>query len=576
MTPSESDPHKSQNPSPDKPEPAEGVPPTNTPPSEFPTETILPETPLPESTLPETVFPETSLPESDPLTPPADDDSITAGTEFPPDNVGTTEHVTEPTAPAGHTDHAVTPADQNNTNTEPANTAASAQTPPPAPQPARPQPARPQPVTPTPVPVPAAELPVPDIQLRLPNGKVNVPYTATLQGLIREEKLPAGTQADQFEVVFRQVAGLDAIGLNVEVTGSQAHVTGTPQVPGDHKIVVDYTAQHTGRSDRPMTTRRKQVMLTINPDPQSLWKDLESDPSLPYQKPTTAAERKAETSQAVLLAASRRGRSHAHDGTFRDDDFRLGTTADGWHFLAVADGAGTYEYSREGSRLACETAWSKLEQHFGGVLGDAFSQVVTDYHQQPADDSLRQIRNTLYQTLGTAGHAAFQAIKEEAVKLDCPPKKFSTTLIMTICRRFDFGWFVGAFAIGDGGAAIYRANDDVLILNDPDSGEFAGETRFVTMSDLWQSGEQILKRIKFHIVPDLTAVIAMTDGVSDPKFETDDNFFSTEKWHGFWADLHKDCQLDRDNEQAHEELLEWMNFWSPGNHDDRTLAMLLP
>ena len=68
----------------------------------------------------------------------------------------------------------------------------------------------------------------------------------------------------------------------------------------------------------------------------------------------------------------------------------------------------------------------------------------------------------------------------------------------------------------------------------------------------------------------------MTDGVSDPKFATDKNFFDPAKWTLFWADLGGSLTLTRENEQADTQLLDWLDFWSTGNHDDRTIALMLP
>ena len=33
-------------------------------------------------------------------------------------------------------------------------------------------------------------------------------------------------------------------------------------------------------------------------------------------------------------------------------------------------------------------------------------------------------------------------------------------------------------------------------------------------------------------------------------------------------------ELTDDNEDAAGQLLQWLDFWSPGNHDDRTIAIL--
>lgn len=62
-----------------------------------------------------------------------------------------------------------------------------------------------------------------------------------------------------------------------------------------------------------------------------------------------------------VVAASKRGRSHAQDGKYRDDHFRIrADAATGWHILVVADGAGSAELSREGSRIACDCVMQAL------------------------------------------------------------------------------------------------------------------------------------------------------------------------------------------------------------------------
>jgi hypothetical protein len=50
-------------------------------------------------------------------------------------------------------------------------------------------------------------------------------------------------------------------------------------------------------------------------------------------------------------------------------------------------------------------------------------------------------------------------------------------------KKFDFGYFAVSFWIGDGAMVICRPNgtDKVLVLGSPDSGDYAGQTRFLTM-----------------------------------------------------------------------------------------------
>ena len=113
------------------------------------------------------------------------------------------------------------------------------------------------------------------------------------------------------------------------------------------------------------------------------------------------------------------------------------------------------------------------------------------------------------------------------------------------------------------------------MLGDPDEGEYAGQTRFLTMTDIFSDPKEFYGRLKCKIVPDFTALFLMTDGVSDPKFETDANLNNPDKWDALWNDLKENgVDLSDDNEAAKEQLLKWLDFWSPGNHDDRTIAIL--
>lgn len=127
--------------------------------------------------------------------------------------------------------------------------------------------------------------------------------------------------------------------------------------------------------------------------------------------------------------------------------------------------------------------------------------------------------------------------------------------------------------------AIYRASaDEVRVQGTPDGGEYAGQTRFLTEDspEVWpqDASKLIARRLRFDVVDSFDAVILMTDGVSDPKFETDNNFTSIAKWHELWAELAKEVFLEKRGDAVADALLKWMDFWSPGNHDDRTMMVL--
>lgn len=102
------------------------------------------------------------------------------------------------------------------------------------------------------------------------------------------------------------------------------------------------------------------------------------------------------------------------------------------------------------------------------------------------------------------------------------------------------------------------------------------------MSDIFKDAQSVMSRLRFSIEEDFTALLLMTDGVSDPMFETDNNLNNTDKWDELWDKLHngfpedeiKGVVLSDDNEESQYQLLKWLEFWSPGNHDDRTIAIL--
>jgi hypothetical protein len=175
----------------------------------------------------------------------------------------------------------------------------------------------------------------------------------------------------------------------------------------------------------------------------------------------------------------------------------------------------------------------------------------------------------LYTLFGGAAVAALQAIQQAASLQGEPSKAYATTLLLGLHLKLAAGHLCAAYWVGDGAVAVYRQGAGVELLGVADSGEYAGQTYFLDEAAL-ASGEAIMARIRFAIVPDFTAFVLMTDGVSDPKFETDRNLENPAYWDALWEELRP--VLAGENPSA--SLLEWLGFWSVGNHDDRTIALL--
>lgn len=411
---------------------------------------------------------------------------------------------------------------------------------------------------------------VDSVPIVLPNGRVGEQYKASIAFAI--------DGVEDYEIV-----GLDAVGLTCEKTEEGFVISGVAKPEdikgGDFPLLLRYKPKGLLEGEKWL---ERKLNLILNPDPRTLWKDIQTPRDTEYYKPDfdktyVKVEAKDGTPRKDIVAASQRGRSHAHEGKPRDDHFLMHYCEDSeWYIMAVADGAGSAKYSREGSRIACETA----VEHCKAALADCmeFENAIQLYVDNAATDEARKlVGDNIYNIVGKAAWDAHRAIKKEAERKEgARLKDYATTLLLAICKRFEFGWAVASFWVGDGAMCIYNAEKHTAdMLGMPDEGEFAGQTRFLTMPEIFSDSKAFYQRLRFKIYPNFTALMLMTDGVSDPKFETDANLQNVEKWDALWKDLSENgVELTDDNEKSQEQLLEWLNFWDRGNHDDRTIAIL--
>lgn len=306
-----------------------------------------------------------------------------------------------------------------------------------------------------------------------------------------------------------------------------------------------------------------------------------SEDQVPYEKVITkelGSENQIKKFERLnIIAGSKRGRSHAHEGTPRDDDFAIDYIEEsGWHIAVVADGAGSAKYSREGSRIACDvvikTCRDKLQNNneIDTLFGET-KNLKSKSEEEKLKDSLK---NKFYEILPQAAFEAKKHLEKLSSDTDGSSlKDFSTTLLICLCKKYDDLWCFITFSIGDGAIALY-GNDEVRNLSDGDSGEFAGQTRFITMNSVYKS-EELFERIKLAWERNFDALFMMTDGISDPKFETDSNLTKDSKWKEFYKEFEESVGIKKltPNESS-QEILKWLDFWSPGNHDDRTIVVM--
>lgn len=432
--------------------------------------------------------------------------------------------------------------------------------------------------------------------LNIPNAKENQEYSLTVEMPKFESDIFPGV-----DISLEDVKGLDkdthGLLLAVAPDKKSFSITGTPslesfrkdgaQAESTFELTLSYKFSGIDMPEgKPLL--EKKIPFVINQDPRKLWKNLPVDwdnmVEPKYKKDDTQSQYvKIEaladgTPQKDIVAASKRGRSHAQEAKPRDDHFRMEHMDNGWYIMAVADGAGSAKYSRKGSEIACdksvETCLAKLGQ------SKPFEEAIAKYNEQKQEGSeegaRKEVGNYIYGIIGTAAFNAHKAISAEAAIMKQAPKLYATTLLLTICKKFSFGWFIGSFWVGDGAICLYdRKAHTSKLLGIPDEGEYAGQTRFLTMPEIFNDATALYQRLRFNIVDDFTALFLMSDGVSDPKFETDANLNNPDKWDALWNDLKANgVELTDDNEAAKDQLLDWLDFWSPGNHDDRTIAIL--
>lgn len=399
------------------------------------------------------------------------------------------------------------------------------------------------------------------IRDRLPNASVGKPFRQNLRELF-------GGQIDRVTAIA--IALPENSGLIFDEAESVLH--GTPTTSDELKLVISYRLAGS-QPEGPALTHT--VGLTVNPDPSSLWKNLPSDKNGAFAKPDTDSAFLV-TLHLTVMAASRRGRSHAHEGKYREDDFGLHfIEATGWHILMLADGAGSAKFSRRGSQLACQTALAVIEEKLGdekNQLNTALSKLGASH--EAAD--LEKLRQLSYNVLMLAAHQAHSAIQKQAKESQATPRDFASTFIVVIARRVESRWFFASFAIGDGGAGALLEDGTLLSLTSPDSGDFAGQTVFITMPQIFSDPAALLARTHAAFCPGFKFLAAMSDGITDPIFQSDANLANSTEWEKWRQQLAQIVSLEAPTPGMEAALLDYLNFPSPGNHDDRTLLIAVP
>lgn len=367
-------------------------------------------------------------------------------------------------------------------------------------------------------------------------------------------------------IKIQKIGNLEETGLSFE----NGKISGTPVTNNMYHLDVQF--YHIQDQNQLET---KKIQLFVNADPKDLWKNIPGDKNAVFYKPEEDSF-KGSFSDKKIVVASKRGRSHAHEGKFREDDFAVNNLPEDWNIISVSDGAGSAIAAREGSRLATRT----VNEFFNSqeVLSRIEDNINILYTVQSSSEEQSEAQQKIINVLSESVVHVYHALEKIAAENELSLNDLHATLIFTLVKKFSFGYVILSFGVGD--CPINLINTDfseVKLLNQMDVGEFGGGTRFITMKEIFN--EKIASRFRITCVEDFSYLVLMTDGIYDPKFTTESKLEDTESWKAFFEDLagNNDDRTKADfinDEKIDEELLIWSDFWSRGNHDDRTLAII--
>ena len=266
-----------------------------------------------------------------------------------------------------------------------------------------------------------------------------------------------------------------------------------------------------------------------------------------------------------IVAATHRGRMHAHHGTHREDAFDFYTDKE-FTIVCVSDGAGAYQYSRIGS----ESTSRKVVSALAAALDSRRAEL---QKLSPADFNI-QIQNVIRETV----QGACTFLHDLAAKTDTKPKDFRCTLVLGIL------WLAGetpllVFSqVGDGFMAGQKKDGEAQRYGKSDSGALSGEVNcFIPDADAVHNAQNVV----VIGAANADAFIFCSDGIEDPFYPTEKKSQAifqqlregvSEPISGFEKQKPHGPVIGSPDAKAR--LASWLDFEKKGENDDRTILIL--
>ena len=394
----------------------------------------------------------------------------------------------------------------------------------------------------------------------LPSARAGHPYRMQISRDLFQSNLKA---IDSLE-------GLEKTGLHFFPDKKQ--ITGVPKKSGSFDLLFNIREYNESGKEQMSTHTLKLIVEEDYNFPLD-----EVDESDPYWKPdedvcAVPVNKDGKTRlKKDMVAASMRGFRQIEKGKIREDDFNIQyDPKTRWYALAVSDGAGKSKFSRKGSEIACDSAVKSILDRLK-AQSKSLKKLTIKYSRRKSEHVRKEIIGRLHDVIARSATDAYSNIVDEAARQKHEPADFATTLLLCICKKFEFGWLIGAFGVGDGAICAYQKNK--WYANLMGGMESPPEKYFLTTPGIIQPSE-LERRICFTIIDDFSALFLMTNGVSNPKFGCASDMPCFELWDKFWDELNSQVDFSGKINDVGEELLKWLGFWTPGKNDDRTIAVL--
>lgn len=401
-------------------------------------------------------------------------------------------------------------------------------------------------------------------------------------------RLPTAQQGRDYHVSLKKlfptinvvsVGGLEELGLSFSKRLST--LSGKPQKMGTFRFKLRFQPNRAGSSR--MLLLSKSATLYVRPDLRSTWNDVPTPKDIKYYKPDfvarteTLPENMAGTSTREVFAVSERGRIHANNGLPRNADLALAAST-GWIAAIVSDGSDRSEFSREGTRIASQTAAAALKAgivKFNDRLNRAFSSYAEAEMRSKLFNEPKILSRLLTEFLGPVFQKAYYEIEFAASYEHCDAQDYAATLSVMLYKKFSFGSAVIGASVGQCGMAVCDSSLNFYPLGYDSADDFVFRKSYLTDSGTCTDGE-LEKRITFRVLDDVMALFLMNNSLTRARLGSIVEQRDSARWDSTVRDLFSAINLDEnDDPKVLEELRKWVNVWSPEHNGDRSIIMLI-